>query len=311
MLHLSNFQWNKVHAALILLLLPTSLHAYPSAAGHCNQGSLTNKSFGIHGNTGSGPLSEGSLKVTIGDTILDPDTILNIEPGEEYKVILEGPTRGFLFRLEALDNRNVYEVFSSSNSDVQRKRGSLCSTSVAAMTHTNREVKDTIEFDLSFPASTQTPLELRLDVTVVASRSSYGSNDWYYDLYNLSVLSTPETNSPTVSPTAFPSDSPTDPPTSSSTTSPTKSPTTSPTVSPSKLPSAPPTVSPTTSPSDYPSALPADTDSITAPPSNGSSSPAPSVFPTQVPTSSAPTITCTDNPGIVLMILMISTVLLF
>ena len=173
------------------------LTAYPNQAGHCKEGPLSNKSGGWHGDEGSGSLSYGNLIVSIGDAQLSPDSILTIERGIRYKVQIKAGNpetkkyRGFLFRLASIDGYDMYDVLSESSFNVQRKTTSLCSTIVAAMTHTNNQLKSFVEFYLEVPVDSDPVnvemMELRLDMTVVEEVAG-ASDDWYYDLFRLVVV---------------------------------------------------------------------------------------------------------------------------
>lgn len=240
---LNSFHFAGATLLLIILNVIRFVQSYPSFAGHCNSGSLANQSFGWHGNDGNGSLSNGGLTVNVGSygyelSQLSPDSSFVIEPETTYFVHLNGRFKGFLFRLQSEDGFDVYDSFEDWYENVRRVPDGMCSPGVAAMSHDNRDLKTHITFKMNVPnfASTRT-FKLRLDVTVVESNEG-GSDDWYYDLFEIVVQSSgTSTLSPTVLPTSsaigYPSLSPI-----TSTALPTSFPTKS---SIALVPSAPPT----------------------------------------------------------------------
>ena len=233
------------------------LTAYPNRAGHCKEGPLSNKSGGWHGDEGSGSLSNGNLIVSIGDTQLSPDSTLTIQRGKQYRVQIRAGNpeirkfRGFLFRLASVDGYDVYDVLTESSFNVQRKTTSLCSTIVAAMTHTNNQLKSFVEFYLEVPVDLDPvnveSMELRLDITVVEEVAG-ASDDWYYDLFRLIVNENGAI--PTASPTGSVIEVPSSEPTKSNHSTDFPTPLPSQMQLSSEAPvSSPPSSSPTSTPS--------------------------------------------------------------
>lgn len=185
--------------------------AYPSYAGHCNKGSISNQSgyIGPHGSQGGGALSIGQYVVKVdGEEISNVETTeLNV--GQEYTFTLEATGsndfKGFFFRLADLFDRvDTSGAFTVSSSNIQNHP--LCNNKpVSGVTHTGRTNKRKVEFKvlLDKPVS-----NIRLDVTVVRT-STFGN--WFYSMFNLSAVgsSTPSpSNIPSTSPSSIPSTSP-------------------------------------------------------------------------------------------------------
>ena len=270
---------------LFLFLLNTS-NAYPSGAGHCNEGDLTNKSFFTHGNAGSGSLSNGGLQVKVDANVLNAESKTIVEGGKSYKLVLEGGDfKGFLIRLASPDGRDVYEYLSESSSNIQRKRGGLCSSTVAAMTHTSRLSKSSIEIDLIVPTlAGNDAFDLRLDVTVVIANGFGSRNAWHYDLFGLAVQEK-ATSNPTSTPTETPTTVASNLPTSAPSNGPSNILSSAPSNEPSNDPTDVPSIASLTSPSITPSKFPTLTPSLTPSEYLGLSTKIPSIS-TKIPTMS-------------------------
>lgn len=169
-------------------------YSFPSQAGHCNYGDLSDKNS-LHGQIGNGSLYNGYLQVQINSTLLESDKKLFIHGNKEYNVkmdfvptlILEDDEdsyfKGFLFRLSGLHDENVYGSLSVNDDDKKAQIKSFgCSDYISAVTHTNADLKSSIELKLEYVGDV--PASLLLEVTVVVD----GKPDkWFYDKYQLEV----------------------------------------------------------------------------------------------------------------------------
>lgn len=197
-------------AFLLLLLLYLFLDqasAYPSKAGHCNEGPInaqdvTNPHATYPSSLYGGDLAQGGYKITFDDVDLDNLNTNNIVAGQSYSVRIEStdtnsPTefKGFLVRLRG--DPSTKDSFTSSASNVQLHPD--CKDN-AAVTHVNNTPKISVGFDFSLSESIPS---IELDATIVRS-SSHG--DWFYSSYTLST--SPTVDSPTLVPSSSPSQSP-------------------------------------------------------------------------------------------------------
>mmetsp|Transcript_15908 Transcript_15908/g.20195 ORF Transcript_15908/g.20195 Transcript_15908/m.20195 type:complete len:339 (+) Transcript_15908:110-1126(+) len=179
-----------LHLLLILALFTTTLlhnaSAFPGAAGHCQTGDLSGK-FSGHGESGGGPISNGSLRVKFGTTTLQTWTTTKLVSDQTYTVTLDFTTsstnfffRGFLFRLSGTNGENAEGSFSlSGDSNVQFKS---CDAGISGVTHNSRADKRSISFDFEYTQSIDA--DLLLEVTVVRERAA---DNWFYSAFNLQI----------------------------------------------------------------------------------------------------------------------------
>lgn len=236
---------------LLLLYVVRPIDAFPGAAGHCDSGDLSGK-FSGHGEFGGGPLTNGSLRVKIGTSILQTFTAAQLNANQLYTVTLEFTTsspsfffRGFLFRLSGQNGENVEGTLSvGSDGNVQLKSG--CDDGISAVTHTNRLDKTSMTFEFEYTESLSA--NLFLEVTVVRERAR---DNWFYSGFNIQIGDggSSETDAPTLSPVSD----------SSETNAPSVTVTSGP--GPTNAPTASPTASLTSSPTASPNAIAGCTDS--------------------------------------------------
>ena len=171
-----------------------NVSSFPSQAGHCNHGDLSDKNS-LHGQIGSGSLYNSNLQVQINSIPLEREKKFFMDGNKEYNVkmdfvptpILEDDEdsffKGFLFRLSGLHNENVYGSLSVNDDDKKAQVKSFgCSDYISAVTHTNADLKSSVELKLEYVGDI--PASLLLEVTVVVD----GKPDkWFYDKYQLEV----------------------------------------------------------------------------------------------------------------------------
>lgn len=200
-----------IHVAMSLLLALSlffdEASAYPSKAGHCNEGPInaqdvSNPHATYPDSLYGGGLSQGGYKITFDDEDLDNLNTNNLVADQSYIVRIESidansPTqfKGFLARLRG--DPSTKDTFTSSTSTVQLHPDCIDN---AAVTHVNNTPKTSVEF--AFRLSESIP-SIELDVTIVRT-SNFG--DWFYSSYTLST--SPGVTSPTLVPSSSPSQSP-------------------------------------------------------------------------------------------------------
>ena len=194
----------KLYSVISILLLFQSckqlqhaVEAYPTAAGHCSSGDLSGK-FSPHGDTGRGPLTNGSLQVKFGSSVLQTGSTNTVNPNQQYTVTIAADSglffRGLLFRLSGTNGEDVEGTLSiGSDNNVQIKSG--CADGISAVTHTNSNDKTRVSFNFEYTKSANA--DVLLEVTVVRQRAA---NSWYYSSYNLQI-GNENGNVPTSSPT--------------------------------------------------------------------------------------------------------------
>ncbi len=229
----------KIIGAFFVSGFLSNIEAFPYQAGHCDSGSLADRSA-QHGSFGRGdPIAQGGFTITIGGMSPSLGNTLDLNVGQEYNVKIErtnGSFRGLLFRLPG---PNVFSIPAASGADGFQLHPS-CDADVSAVTHSNNDDKSLLEFTLKYESAG----EKILDVTTVITKSA---GNWYHSSYLLNFLEVP-TSTPTKAPTLMP----TAPPTQSPTTEPTLSPTPIPTLSPT---SSSPTTVPTTTRTPDPTSI--------------------------------------------------------
>lgn len=310
----------------------TVVLAYPFGAGHCSSGTaIANLS---HGTTGRGSLRNGNYQIrlvtsTSGTTsTTSSSSSITLVPGPpaflytqtEYKITLavrDGISdvffRGFLLRLSGKEGEDVKEYMAmspeySTGALGGGKNHTMCSATVAGVTHTDASDKTSVDAILLF----KEPIaQARLEVTVVQRNSNpSGSNLWYYDSYDIVVSQAPPpTNGPTSwhHPSASPSVTPQMYPSYLPSTLPSQQ--HGPSVHPTSALSNVPTLNPSDHPSLGPSWNPSSVPSLVGRPSvTPSSTPSlqPSVSPSSTPSfqpsvtvSSSPSVTLSSTPSIV------------
>lgn len=228
------------------------VNAFPSGAGHCQEGDLSGKNS-IHGNGGGGPLSNGQISVTIGANSIKTWTPTKLEPNKKYRVTLSRSLfsfRGLLFRLSSVNGNNVFGTLTPSDDPNVRTLTSGCAFDVSAVTHTINLDKTSVYFDFEYTAGTAD--NLLLEVTVMISKSP---GNWFYSRYEL-TMEAPGTPTPSGVPSGVPSIKPSP----GSTPAPSSVPSTEPspglTPAPSGVPSTKPALGLTPAPSGVPSIMP-------------------------------------------------------
>jgi hypothetical protein len=177
------------------------VNAFPSGAGHCQEGDLAGK-FSIHGDQGGGPISNGLISVTIGANSIKTWTPTKLEANKKYRVTLARNTfsfRGLLFRLSSTNGNNVSGTLTPADDPNVRTLTSGCAFDVSAVTHTHNFDKTSVYFDFEYTAGTAD--NLLLEVTVMITKSP---NNWFYSRYEL-TMETPGTIAPSDAPSTEPS----------------------------------------------------------------------------------------------------------
>ena len=120
---------------------------------------------------------------------LNTETITLLDTYTEYLVTLKGienaddvKFKGFLIRLEAKNGQHISTALNFESEDMQSSP-IICGSNVEAITHKSNIAKSEIPFQLEFEEDG----DYLLEVTVVVSRSSLGSNDWYYSSFDIKV----------------------------------------------------------------------------------------------------------------------------
>ena len=194
---------------LILIFHSEIIHnkgvAFSTHAGTCRTGKSIKFSYGAHGKDGRGNLIVGDLGLIlenekISEFELTTETITLLDAYTEYSVTLKGieneddvSFKGFLIRLEAKNGQHISSALNFESEDIQSSP-IICGNNVEAITHKSNEAKSEIPFKLEFEEDG----DYHLEVTVVVSRSSLGSNDWYYSSFDIKVeteiVAPPSTN---------------------------------------------------------------------------------------------------------------------
>lgn len=187
------------------------VNAFPSGAGHCQEGDLAGK-FSVHGDNGGGPISNGQISVTIGANSLKTWNPTTLEANKKYTVTLSRNLfqfRGLLFRLSSVNGNDVSGTLTPSDDSNVRILTSGCANAVSAMTHTHNFDKSSVSFDFEYTAGTAD--DLLLEVTVMITKTP---GNWFYSRYEL-TMEGPTTAAPSSVPSIMPSPLSSDLPSSS------------------------------------------------------------------------------------------------
>lgn len=194
--------------AFLILSVTFTVDAYPTRAGHCESGAeIGEASGGVHGRIGSGILGEGNFTISVNGTVLDGDEVLELVAGENYTVIVDGsaPFRGVLLRISGINGEEMQDSLQVIDNTTQlllstgEKSGfeSACAEDVAGLCHNSRADKNNITTELMV----QEDSDVLVEVTIVTNNDGGGSNDWYYESYQLNVRSTNGTTNNTTNST--------------------------------------------------------------------------------------------------------------
>jgi hypothetical protein len=175
---------------LLLCILPKQVIAFSSRAGHCDSGDLGGKKS-IHGETGSGLLSDGNLQVKFNSTTLETEKTHFIDANKEYVVTLDfsplepktSVFKGFLFRVSGVQGEKLNGTMYARNDQQAQVMTIGCDEIISALTHTNQNDKSHVEFNFKYPEIGQA--NLVLEVTVVVNNQS---NNWYYEKFNIDAI---------------------------------------------------------------------------------------------------------------------------
>jgi Reeler domain len=174
--------------------------AYPSGAGQCIGGMAAVGGTHLTATAVTGPLSIGSLVVSINNQVIDESEIanFNVEMGNDYTILIQAPDgsfRGALIRASSPDGAE----FTLDPGDNAADAAACTDDGVLGVTHTNNDFKSELGATL-FIATAGT---VTLDVTVV---QAHNANDGSIYLYTPFTLKAEETmpNVPTTEPVDLP-----------------------------------------------------------------------------------------------------------
>ena len=147
---------------------PSMVDAFPSGAGGCMGGMAAVEGFHLDMSNGrpvvGGTLADGAIRVTVGDVLLDVDTVNEIPIGQDLLVGVEADDISFLGVLVRLQAPDGVDTTSALIPEANVGPASVCVPPVVGITHTNDDEKTmatgTLRFDEEIDGIT-------LDVTIV------------------------------------------------------------------------------------------------------------------------------------------------
>lgn len=281
-----------LQCVVVVGLLSSSIHAFPSGAGGCSGGQAAVEGAHLTTDAVTGFLSDGGFELVVNDQFsLDPDTLTSLEIGKPYSLSIRssGPFRGILIRMEG-DGITVTPASGFQEAAVCDGDGAL------GITHTENSDKTGLTSIGSFEVSSTQ--DLGVDVTIVVSNNGQDGSEYYYNPYLLETTEVLPSDVPlpaTIPPDATPNVTATVPPTpevtiGSSTMKPTSNATTEETIPPTPEETIPATPALSSGPGDNGNvtAAPAEKEETDAPtPAPESAEPEPTDAPTVAPGSSA------------------------
>ena len=94
--------------------------------------------------------------------------------------------KGFLFRLSGRNDESLDGTLYVDDDDKVQELTIGCASTISAMTHTNNDGKNKVEFKFQyFDEVVPTPISMVLEVTVMMNKEE---NNWFYDEYELEIL---------------------------------------------------------------------------------------------------------------------------
>lgn len=173
--------------------------SYPNGAGGCAGNMAAVGGYHLDDSNNrtvkNGTLKEGAVQVTIGDEMLNPDTVANFTTGEDHTVTIEAiqfSIRGALIRLEA---PNGFNTTASLTPTVLMKEATVCVYPVVGTTHMDNSDKIVLKSTLHFEKDVNSVI---LDITVVFINNPQGSV-YAYSRYLVNFVP-PPTRSPSQAP---------------------------------------------------------------------------------------------------------------
>jgi len=164
----------------VIFLTKRTVTAFPTGAGGCAGpgepavGGSHVDTVGEGGNprlVTAGNLNDGAIQVTIGDVVLDPNTVNTLPISEDLLVAVEAldiPYRGVLVRLQAPDGVDTQgALIPGANT---KSADDVCQAPVLGITHTDRSEKTLATGTFRFEEEVD---DIALDVTIVFINGKY------------------------------------------------------------------------------------------------------------------------------------------
>lgn len=194
------------HPLIISAFLLGRCIAYPTQAGHCQSGPISQHTSSHGTDDRDRDLDKGNYFLNSNENgILVSGVESSLSTGVDHFISLNGEGsakfRGFLFRLSGangVDATGVMKITDASEPDSTDMTG--CGSGSSGISHNKSSDKSTIDVVIR----SDQPIDLVLEVTVVVKNGFGESNMWHYEKFDLK-LEAPATASPTApQPTASP-----------------------------------------------------------------------------------------------------------
>ena len=147
---------------------PSMVDAFPDGAGGCMGGMAAVE--GLHLDTSNnrpvvgGTLADGAIRVTVGDLLLDVNTVNELPVGQDLLVGVEADDIMFLGVLVRLQAPDGVDTTGALIPGANVGPASACSSPIVGITHMNRDPKTMATGTLRFDEEIE---GITLDVTIV------------------------------------------------------------------------------------------------------------------------------------------------